>query len=293
MPNQLRLLFPAIALLLVFGQAARSDEAEDVKEKLERAKRVYDGQLKDFKKAVTDLFDKKEDTVRKAGDKKALDDLKAQRKAFDELGESPATLPMSVKSELTTARTTLDKAYQSAIKEYIKLKLDDAAEKTEKEYEQFILASAFMSGKQTYVSTLKPFDVKVSDNRFDKDTNKYKMDGRAIPHSLFMHAEYFGVANVSYTLPIKATAFRVFIGVPKHSDDQGNPATPLVFEVLLDGKSVWKSEPVSKLDTFQTCVVKVEKTMKIDKAKTLTLRVHCPREHGGAHCVWFAPVVIE
>ena len=43
------------------------------------------------------------------------------------------------------------------------------------------------------------------------------------------------------------TVFRSAVGVPNHEGIAGPPATPLVFEVLGDNKSLWKSEPVSKL----------------------------------------------
>nr|WP_020472999.1 NPCBM/NEW2 domain-containing protein [Zavarzinella formosa] len=287
MSNRLRFLLPAVGLFLMVALTARADEADDVKEKLAQAKRVYDNELRDFKKAVADLFDKREETIRKSGDKKALDELKAQRKGFDDLGEAPPTLPMKVKTELATARTVLDKAYQTAIKDCIRLKLDSDAEKVEKERDQFLLASACLVGKRTYLTTLKPFDIKTWNNVFEKDSSKYKMDGRAIPHSIFMHPDTNLPAGVSYTLPVKVSVFRTSIGVPYHEDKQPDPHSALTFEVLLDGKSIWKSEPVTKMDTFQTV------TLKVDKAKTLTLRAYCAGSGGGAHCVWFAPVLIE
>jgi len=262
-------------------------EADRARESVSRARRIYEAEEVKFKKAVTDSFDKREETVRKSGDKKALDDLKARRKAFDELDEVPATLPMSVKSQLTTARITLDKAYQAAVKEMVRLRKDDEADKIEKDREAFQLASAFAAGKRTYVATLKPFDVKGEGNWFEKNTAKYMMNGRAIPNSIFMHPLYRGTADASYAIPANISAFRANVGVPKHAADQFEPHSELYFEVRLDGKLVWTSEPVTKMDTFQTCI------LKLDKAKKLHLRVYCPKEHGGAHCVWFAPILVE
>ena len=66
-----------------------------------------------------------------------------------------------------------------------------------------------------------------------------------------------------------------------------NPATALTFEVLGDGKSLWKSKPVAKLDMYETC------ELKIDKVKTLTLRVSCPGPNTFARAMWYEPILVE
>ena len=45
--------------------------------------------------------------------------------------------------------------------------------------------------------------------------------------------------------------------------------------------------PVTKLDTFQTCEITVE------KVKTLTLRVRCPDGDEGGRSVWVEPLIFE
>lgn len=86
----------------------------------------------------------------------------------------------------------------------------------------------------------------------------------------------------------KWTAFRVTVGVPKIEANAQPPATPLTFEVVGDGgKSLWKSEPVTELDTFQTC------ELNVTKVKVLTLIVHCPGPNNWAQSVWFEPVLME
>jgi hypothetical protein len=82
-------------------------------------------------------------------------------------------------------------------------------------------------------------------------------------------------------------AFRANIGVARdQGDEQRNPASPITFEVVGDKKSLWKSEPVTTIESFQSCNVCVE------KVKVLTLRVRC-RDNGWSHCVWFSPIVAE
>ena len=234
-----------------------------------------------------DALDKREEAARKAGDKKALDAVKADRAAFEEVGEPPAATPAAALKQFAAARADLDKAYQEAVKGYVRAKEDGAADAAEKEREKFRIASAFVAGKRTSLTTLKAYDLVAWNNWVEKDTAKYKMGGSAVPHSVLMHPNFRGEASASYALSAKALAFRATVGVPTHEENQKDPASPLTFEVLGDGKSLWKSEPVTKLDAFQTC------TLKVEKVKVLTLKVHCPNEHGGAHAVWFAPILVE
>ena len=140
------------------------------------------------------------------------------------------------------------------------------------------------------MSSLEPINIRVWNNEFEKDIKKYGMDGEAIPHSIFMHAEDKGdgkgEASVSYTLPMKSLAFQASVGIPEYEDPQQDPASPVTFEVLGDDKSLWKSEPITKLATFQKC------TVNLDKVKTLTLRVRCQDYHW-VQAVWFGPISIE
>jgi hypothetical protein len=292
-----RFLFALLVGVLAVGLCyARADDAAMVKEKLFQAKKDYDVEAQNFKKAIADLFDKREDDARNAGNKKLVDQVKAERAAFEKTGEPPQTIPIAIREQMTAARTKLDKAYATAVKEYLRLKLDDAAEATEKEQQEFHFSGAILIGKRTFVSTLKPYDIKVWNNTFASNgtfndgtvkVNKIKLNGESVPHSIFLHPPEKGFSQVRYQLGVKWTAFRATIGVPKINDNFLDPLSPLTFEVLGDDKSLWKSEAVNKLDTFQTC------TINIEKLKTLTLRVHCPDNNGYACAYWFEPILIE
>jgi uncharacterized protein (TIGR03067 family) len=117
--------------------SVQADDAEAVKEKLFQAKKAYDVEVQKFRKAVSDLLDKREVTARNAGDKKVVDQIKAEREAFEKNGEMPSMIPPNVQDPLNAARMKLDKAYSTAVKEYVRLKMDDAAEATEKEQQAF------------------------------------------------------------------------------------------------------------------------------------------------------------
>ncbi len=127
-----------VCLVGAASVAAGDEKDKDpVKEKLFAAKVAYDMEMTQFRKMMGDWFDKREDTARKTGDKKALDLSKTERKAFDEDGVLPKTTPATVVQKSVQAKKTLEGAYALAVKEYTKVKKDDQAAAAEKELESF------------------------------------------------------------------------------------------------------------------------------------------------------------
>ena len=127
-----------LVLLLVSIASSRCIADEDmVKVKLDKAKAGYDEAMNKFRMAVGEYFNKREDAARKDGNKKLVDEIKADRQTFDEKGEVPNTAPAVLKQKATAASITLENAYILAIKEYTRAKLDDEAAATEKELAAF------------------------------------------------------------------------------------------------------------------------------------------------------------
>jgi len=280
-------LFVLAALSVSLAPARGADDVEMIKEKLYQAKKEYDGEVRKFRKGVGEFLAKREETARNAGNKKLVDQVKAEQEAFEKLGELPAKLPSTLQDQLRNARIKLDKAYTTAIKAYVQAKEDAAAEAAEKEQQKFISDFTIQYGKRTYLSSLKASDVKVWNDWFEKDSTKAKKDGKIVPHSILMHPDSKTYSNASYNLDRKALIFSASVGIPDHEQIDGNPRSALTFEVLGDGKSLWKSEPVGVRASFQTC------TIRVDKVKTLTLRIHCPDHNGCAHGTWFTPYIVE
>ena len=71
-------------------------------------------------------------------------------------------------------------------------------------------------------------------------------------HSLFTHPYANGSAQVSYALDGKFTTFKATVALGHCSD------SPLTFEVLGDGKLLWRSEPIN-LGTTKECRVPIRK----------------------------------
>jgi hypothetical protein len=287
-----RFIFIITLFLPVAGLCpARADDADAVKEKLFQAKKEFDAEVQKFKKAITEHLDKREDDARKAGNKKQVDQIKVEREAFEKTGEFPPMLPVATRELLKSARSKLIGAYSTTVKELVRLKMDDAATAIEKEQQEF-LSSALALGRKAFLVTLKPFDAKVDKNwpiTIDgtRDRDKIKINGELVPHTICYVPPEKGVGQLSYTLGGKWTVFQATIGVAKTRDDAQNPHSPLTFEVVGDGKSLWKSERVTKLDTFQSC------TISVDRVKTLTLRVYCPGNQDWAWSLWIEPILVE
>src|SRR5262245_24320068 len=164
MPPRALCLLPVV-LVSTLVVARGADDVAGVKEKLFQAKKEYDGEMQKFRKAVGEALDKREADARKAGNKKLVDQVKSDRDRFDKTGEPPAESAPALK-QLATARSALDKAYQAAVRDYLKLKADDDADAAEKERQQFLFTSAFVVGKRTHLTGLKPFDIRAWNNWF-------------------------------------------------------------------------------------------------------------------------------
>ncbi len=135
-----------VALLLgvacVAAGVAAGDEKDPVKEKLFAAKIAYDKDMSAYRTAVGEWLDSREEAARKAGDKKAVDAVKADRKAFDEDGILPKPAPAAIQQKPAQARKTLEAVYAQAVKDYVKAKKDDEAAAVEKEWKAFIKTAA-------------------------------------------------------------------------------------------------------------------------------------------------------
>jgi hypothetical protein len=118
--------------------ASGDDDKDPIREKLFAAKVAYDKEMSQIRGQVGDLLDKREETARKAGDKKVLDQVKADRLAFDEDGEFPKSATALAQRQ-EKAKKALDAAYTEAVKAYTKVKKDALAAAVEKELVEFRL----------------------------------------------------------------------------------------------------------------------------------------------------------
>lgn len=127
-----------IVLLVLSASGIPADKKDPVKDKLIAAKVAYDTKIKEFQKEVDDWFDTREDAARFAGDKKAVDQLKAERDSYDADGELPKTAPAALRQKQVQTRKTLEATYTEAVKEYTKDSKDSEAAAVEAELNYFL-----------------------------------------------------------------------------------------------------------------------------------------------------------
>src|SRR5262249_36633641 len=120
MPRPARLLSALAFVTLTAGLcAARADDIDTLKQKLDESKKGYADEWGKFKQAVTDWLDKREETVRKTGNKALIEQVKYEREAFEKRGEPPAGLPAATRQKMVAVRSKLDKAYTATVKELL------------------------------------------------------------------------------------------------------------------------------------------------------------------------------
>jgi hypothetical protein len=127
-----------IVSLVAAAYCARADDKDPIKDKLLAAKAAYDTEMKQFRQQGTDWFDKREENARKDGNKKLLDQIKAERKAFEDDGDLPKIAPAALKQKPALARKAMEAAYAEAVKAYVRAKKDDEAASVDEAFKTFL-----------------------------------------------------------------------------------------------------------------------------------------------------------
>ncbi len=142
----------ALGLVVLLNAAGRAAEDDPIKAKLDKAKAVYDDRTDKLRAALLKSLDDKEDAARKASNKKLVDQIKAERDAFDLRGELPKIVPTAnYLRDGKQAWAALEAAYTTAIKEFTRAKQDDEAAAAEKDLKALkeALAGASLSALLT------------------------------------------------------------------------------------------------------------------------------------------------
>ena len=77
--------------------------------------------------------------------------------------------------------------------------------------------------------------------------------------------------------------FRSQVVIPEMFPWQGDPRTPLVFEIQGDGRLLWESRPMGQKGDHQACTVSVQ---GVDE---LTLLIDCPGPENWGLGAWIEP----
>jgi hypothetical protein len=132
-----RVLSASAALVLAAGVCSARADKDPIRDKLVAARATYDAEIKQARKQAEDWLEKREATARKDGNKKLLDQVKEERKAFEEDGELPKAAPAVLRQKPAAARKAMDAAYAEAVKAYTRAKKDDEAAAVEEAWKAF------------------------------------------------------------------------------------------------------------------------------------------------------------
>jgi hypothetical protein len=116
--------------------------------------------------------------------------------------------------------------------------------------------------------------------RLDGKLLRIAVNGKTFQHSLGAHPPLGGVSRVVYVL---GRRFKTLFGSVGISDTGGRSGSPLTFEILGGGKSLWRSKPIDAAGRL------VEFGVDVRNTDRLALVVHCPGSNHGAHAVWIEP----
>ena len=132
-----------VAIILAYLSFSTVSSAQDqtsdpAKETLDKAKAEYDAAIVKLQQSVLDSLQKKEDAARKDGDKKLVDQLKAERQAFEDKGELPKTVnALAYQKGLKQTRMAMEAAYRQAVKDYLQAKMDAKADFVSEQLKEF------------------------------------------------------------------------------------------------------------------------------------------------------------
>jgi hypothetical protein len=126
------------------------DEPDPIKDSLEEAKATFQSELEKLRSQLLENLDKAEEKARQSGNKKLVDQIKAERAVFEKEGKLPRAVATSdYQQKKSKARATLVAAYLSAVTAYSRAKMDARAEAVESErkrFEQDLPLDAFQPG---------------------------------------------------------------------------------------------------------------------------------------------------
>ncbi|MFM9962439.1 MAG: NPCBM/NEW2 domain-containing protein [Planctomycetaceae bacterium] len=275
--------FVIASIICQFGFLAFASADDSIAERLAVARKKHADECDHLRQEVEAAFEKREGSARQSGNKKLLDQLALDRRAFEDKRELPSFTPDAARRRVATARLALESAYNIAIKQLIKANQDVEAQSLEKELREYLIASH----AQRFLSELTPSTVEVDGDLYSNDGKivgkQIKIEGREQSHSIFLHAKPRGHSLASYRMNRNWSQFRGEVFIPRMGDERGRIGSPVTFEIIGDNKVIWSSKPIQDFDQRQVFEV------DIDKVDMLHLRVKCAGNASYARAVWIEP----
>jgi uncharacterized protein (TIGR03067 family) len=130
------------------AETKKADPATLVKAKLDKARSEYESDVKKLRSKMVTALERKEADARKGGNKKLVDQIEAERKTLEELQLLPVSIPTrEYEVGIGKAREEMKAAYNTAIKEFTRQRLDTEATNAEKELTCFLAEEFNFQGR--------------------------------------------------------------------------------------------------------------------------------------------------
>jgi len=257
--------------------------ADPIRDELNKSKAVFESEIGMYDKAVVAYFEKREDAARKETNKKQVAQIKLEQLAYVESGDLPVDVTLAIRQLASDAQKKLETAYQLGAKEYFKAKKDEEAEGVDKE----LLVALLKAKRATYLVDLKPIRIttikEIGIGRSPRIVKNTDFD-----QAVIMHPGKRVYSEGVYKLNKGYTSFRSKVAVTRPEGvNQKGPETAAIFEVLANGRSLWRSKPVAVFDEIQ------ESSVNLRGIDTFILRVHCPGSNTHCHGHWLDPILIR
>lgn len=270
--------------VLIFADVSRSENADSTTEKLLVSKEAYDAEMSMFRKSIDEYFSVREDAARRKGDKELVDQITMERDAFLERGQLPKSLPQGLVQRLVKVRHVMEIAYRNAIKEFVREKKDKQAADSEQELETFLCSSPLF----VFLFDVDHFDVRIIQDKVYKYFFKapVTIGDKNFEWSIFTHPRAKEPNSVSFRLMKKWNTFvsEVALDQPTKNPKLGSFVT---FEVLGDGKLLWRSKPTTLFEQIQRV------QLDVSSVNTLTLKAQCDGDHFNCWAWWLNPKVLK
>jgi ribosome maturation factor RimP len=117
----------------------QANAADPVRVRLDNAKDTYLDEIESQRKTLIEALDRKEESARNVGNKKLVDQVKAERSAFLDDGTLPKAVPTTTYTKSTKqAKDKVEAAFVAAVKDYLIAKKDSEADAVEQEKKDFL-----------------------------------------------------------------------------------------------------------------------------------------------------------
>jgi len=279
------LLTCTLSLALAVVVCAGAADLDPIRENIDQAKATFDEDMAKYNAAAEAYFAKRERAARDAGNRKLVDQIKVEQKAFAEWGDLPKTGTLELKRIAADAQRVVTTAFRASVKEFVKEKKDKEADGAEKE----LIAVLVKAHRAAYAADLKPAHTTTIEG-WAVEKRKIAINDREFPNAILMHARTNTFSDAEYGLNSGYGLIRGLIVVARPNGVQGKgPQTAVWFEIKDVGKkkNLWVSKRVPNYDDPQDFAI------NISSVDVLNLSVHCPGTHEYCHSHWLDALLIR